>query len=381
MRIAMFTDSYYPTRDGVVTSLTTSRRILEEMGHKVIVFAPDDPHGKAPKEAGTYYLKSMEFSQYKGYRLAIYPSKGLYDIIAEHDIEVLHTHGVAFMGLKAMFASRFLKKPLMLTYHTMVTEASYYLPMNIDADFMRYLMWIYLRQFLKRSDSVVAPTQAILDELSKEAPLRLTAVIPTGIDLQRFKPGNDGSHIREKLGLGERKMVLHVGRVAMEKNLDLVIDGFKGVLRGEPDAVLLIAGDGPARIHYQARVREAGLEKSVHFAGFVPDAELPSYYAAADAFVIASKFETQGIVVMEALASGLPVAGINYRAIAEIVKDGGNGFLFSEEPGTCADAICKTLRAGDDIKGNAVETAKRFEQRACTAKLVEAYGALLEKSN
>lgn len=377
MRIGMFTDSYYPTRDGVVTSLTTSRKILEELGHKVIVFAPDDPGGKAPKEDGTYYLPATKFSQYEGYRLAIYPSKGLYDILNEHDVEVLHTHGVAFMGLKSMFASRFLKKPVLLTYHTMVTEAQYYLPWNIDADFMRTLMWIYLRQFLRRSDGVVAPTNAILEELKKEAPLKFTAVIPTGIDLDRFNPRVDGSKVREILGVGEKKILLHVGRVAKEKNIEMVLESFKGVLRREPETLLLVAGDGPARTYYEGLAKSKGLQGSVKFAGFVPDADLPSYYAAADAFVIASKFETQGIVVMEALASGVPVAGINYRAIAEIIKDGHSGYLFDEEPGKCAEAICKALAASDDMRKCAWETAQNYEQRACTERLVDAYKALL----
>jgi len=380
MRIGMYTDTYLPTRDGVVTSLTTSRRILESMGHEVFLFAPDDPGGRAPKEKNTYYFPASQFSDYKGYRVAILPARGHHDIIREMDIDVLHTHGVAFMGFKSMFASRFFRIPILLTYHTMITEVFHYMPWNLDENLMRRLMWIYLRHFLARADGVAAPTEAILKELTARSKLKYSAVIPTGVDLERFNNRREGREaMREKLAVGDAPVILHVGRVAKEKNLEAVIDAMPEVLRHHPDAKLVVAGDGPAKPAYETLVRSRGLEKSVQFAGFVPDAELPSYYAAADAFVIASKFETQGIVVMEAMASGLPVAGINYRAIPEIVHDGENGYLFDEANGGCAGAICKALDAPGDLKNKAVETSRRFEQGACTKKLVDTYEELIKR--
>jgi 1,2-diacylglycerol 3-alpha-glucosyltransferase len=380
MRIGMFTDTYLPTRDGVVTSLTTSRRILEKMGHEVFLFAPDDPGGHAPAEKNTYYFPAHQFSDYKGYRVAIMPAKGLHDIIREKEIDILHTHGVAFMGFKSMFASRFFRIPILLTYHTMITEVFHYMPWNLDENLMRRLMWIYLRQFLARADGVAAPTEAILRELQAKSKLKYAAVIPTGVDLERFNDRREGREAaRAKLGAGDSPVILHVGRVAKEKNLQEVISAMPDVLKRHPDAKLIVAGDGPGRPAYETLVKSRGLEKSVRFTGFVPDEELPSYYAAADAFVIASKFETQGIVVMEALATGLPVAGINFRAIPEILRDGENGYLFDEDDGGCARAISRALDAPEDIRKNAVATARRFEQGACTEKLVGAYEELIKR--
>ena len=380
MRIGMFTDSYLPTRDGVVTSLTTSRRILEAMGHEVFLFAPDDPRGKAPKENRTYYFPASEFSSYEGYRVAIYPATGLHDIIRESDLDVLHTHGIAFMGFKSMFASRFFKIPILLTYHTMITEAFHYMPWNLDEDLMRRPMWIYLRHFLARADGVAAPTNAILEELKAKSKLKFSRVIPTGVDLERFNPRGAGrSSVRERLGMGDSPMVLHVGRVAKEKNLEAIIQGFPSVLKRQPNAKLVVAGDGPARGACEMLVKSKGLGDNVIFAGFVPDDELPGYYSAADAFVIASKFETQGIVVMEAMASGLPVAGINFRAIPEMIRDGENGYLFDETPEGCAEAICRALDSPSSVKAKAVETAGRFEQGACTELLVDTYEELIKR--
>jgi 1,2-diacylglycerol 3-alpha-glucosyltransferase len=380
MRIGMFTDSYLPTVDGVVTSLTTSRRVLEAMGHEVLLFAPDDPRGKAPEERNTYYFPASELSQYKGYRLAVWPATGLHDIIRESDLDVLHTHGVAFMGFKSMFASRFFRIPILLTYHTMITEAFHYLPWNIDENLMRRLMWIYIEQFMARADGVAAPTQAILDELKARTRLKYATVLPTGVDLERFSRSEAArKSFRVRLDMGDDPMLLHVGRVAAEKNLETVIAGFPTVLKQHPRAKLVVVGEGPARGAYEELVKERGLAANIRFTGFVPDEELPGYYSAADAFVIASKFETQGIVVMEALACGLPVAGINYRAIPELIHEGENGYLFEESNDGCGAAMCRALDAPESIRKGGIATARKFEQRECTGRLVETYEELVKR--
>src|SRR3989442_1499386 len=223
VRIALFTDSYLPTVDGVVTSVLTTRRQLEAHGHEVVVFAPEDPHRRGK------------------------------------------THGVA------------------------------------------------------------VPSRAILEEILALSPsAKIADVIPTGVDTDRFRPDISGQGVRTKWGLNGHDVILHVGRVAPEKNLTTLIHAFPEVLESNPDTKLMIVGTGPYMEKYYDLVRHLGLSGDVIFTGFVPDAGLPKYYAAADAFAIASKFETQGLVVLEALASGRPVAGANYRAIPEFVREGVN---------------------------------------------------------
>src|SRR5205823_5270051 len=160
MRIALFTDTYLPTVDGVVTSVLTTRRQLEAHGHEVVVFAPEDPHRRGMREAGTVYVRAKEFHHYPGYRLAMFPG---------HEV-------------------------------------------------------------------VVVPSRAILEEILALSPrANIADVIPTGVDPDRFRPDLSGSGVRTKWGLNGNDVVLHVGRVAPEKNLPTLIRAFPRVLEANPD--------------------------------------------------------------------------------------------------------------------------------------------------
>jgi 1,2-diacylglycerol 3-alpha-glucosyltransferase len=375
----MFTDTYLPTRDGVVTSILMTKQRLEELGHEVFMFAPE-PDNDADREKGVYYFRAVSFDKYPGYRVAMFPTNKC-EILEDLDVDVIHTHGLLAMAVRSMFAGRVLRKPVVVSFHTMVTEASkYYVKLPFLDPILNRLFWIYLRQLLERADAVVVPSEAIRAELSQYAPgMKRIEVIPTGVDCSLFSPEVDGTVIRKRHGLDKGKVVLNVGRIAWEKNLDLILKGFS-VMKNRNDGVwLMIVGDGPAREHYTRLAAELGVTERTIFTGFVPDAELPQYYAASDAFVMASKFETQGIVVLEAMACGKSVAGINYRAVAEIVKDGVNGFLFDESPESCASAMEAALDCTDDVRSAARQRAKEYSMMDSVGKLVKVYEFVMER--
>ena len=240
---------------------------------------------------------------------------------------------------------------------------------------------LYLRVFLRKSTGVVVPSRAILDEILELSPqAAITDVIPTGVDPDRFSPAVSGSSVRTKWGLNGADVILHVGRVAPEKNLPTLIHAFPRIKESNPNAKLLIVGSGPYLERYYDLVRHMDLAGDVIFTGFVPDADLPRYYAAADAFAIASKFETQGLVVLEALASGRPIAGANFRAIPEFVHEGENGFLF--EPGDvrgCAQAVLLCLQHRDEMREAARESAMPFSVARCTKRLEKVYEQLVTR--
>ena len=378
-KIALFTDSYLPTVDGVVTSVLTTRRQLEANGHEVVVFAPEDPRGRGKREAGTIYVRAKEFAHYPGYRLAMFPGRET-DLIKEMGIDVIHIHGVGFVGIKGIWASWQAKVPRVSTFHTMIHETlAFYSPFGLNLHLLERGLRFYLRVFLRKTHGVVVPSRAILDEIMALSPAaKIADVIPTGVDTERFRPGTPGQGIRTKWGLNGHDVVLHVGRVAPEKNLTTLIQAFPRVLEANPDTKLMIVGTGPYMEKYYDLVRHLGLAGDVIFTGFVPDVDLPKYYAAADAFAIASKFETQGLVVLEALASGRPVAGANYRAIPEFVHEGVNGALF--EPNDvrgCAAAILRCLREPDGMREAARETALRYSVERCTRRLERVYDRLV----
>lgn len=374
MRIAMFTDSWLPTMDGCVASVIKFRDGLEKRGHKVFIFAPDDQKGIAKEDDRTFLFKAREFKQYPDYRMALSLSKRKDELLRQNDVQIIHTHGVAFMGLKAMMSSNVLKLPILLHFHTWVNEATPYFPVNVDPKFMETLLWMYLKPMCRRSDGVAAPSQNAITELRKIVPdMAYTDWVFPGIETEIFNPNVKGDSVREKHGLRDNEIILHVGRVSEEKNLGLVLEAMQILRNKRPNAKLLVVGTGPARERYQARVKEMHLEDNVIFTGFIPAEDLPKYYAASDMFVLASKFETLGIVMTEALASGKPVAGINCRVIPDIIKHGHNGYLFESDPRDCAEKIELCLDAPEEMRKNTLKSISQFDTDSCMQKLEMIY--------
>jgi 1,2-diacylglycerol 3-alpha-glucosyltransferase len=370
MRIAMFTDSWLPTMDGCVASAMKFRDGLESRGHKVFIFAPEDNSGVIKEDDKTFLFKAREFKQYPEYRMALSLSRRKDDLLRQHDIEMIHTHGVAFMGFKAMMSSRMLKIPILLHFHTWVTEVSQYYPFNLDDQFVEQLFWLYLKPLCQHSDGVVAPSHNAIEELKKIVPgMAYTDWVFPGIDSDRFNMNVKGDSVRAKYGLENNEVILHVGRLSVEKNLELVLDGMRILKKTRPSAKLLVVGDGPARDIYKNQVREKNIEDSVIFTGFVPSEELPMYYAASDSFVLASKFETLGIVMTEALASGKPVAGVNFRVIPDVIQHGHNCYIFEPTPQDCAEKMLACLDAPDEMRQNAIASVSMFDTDKCMEKM------------
>jgi 1,2-diacylglycerol 3-alpha-glucosyltransferase len=367
----MFADSFYPMIDGAVIAMENQSKGLEARGHEVVVFAPDTK--ERPKTTRTvHYLPSMEFRWYKGYRVVVSASDML-ERLREEKVDVLHCHGLASMAILSLTAARALKIPHLLTFHTMANEAvKYYSPLPIRQDMIEPMVWLYLRNMLRRSEVVIAPSQPIKDELLDNG-VRMQAceVIPTGVDCKRFTPENYDKGFLARYGLEGKRVVLHVGRLSLEKRLDTVLEAMVRLAKEEPDLRLLIAGQGPASEHYKAMAKSLGVSDRVVFAGFMSDDELAKAYASVEMLVIASTFETQGLVVLEALASGTPVAGIRYRAIPEFVKEGKNGCLF--EQGTCAEAVRRCLTRSKSMRISALASAREYSIDSCTARLEMAY--------
>jgi 1,2-diacylglycerol 3-alpha-glucosyltransferase len=372
----MFADSFHPTVDGAVVAMETAARGLEERGHEVVMLAPDTKdRPNYPRKV--HYLPSREFKYYPGYRVVISPSDML-EFLRHEKVDVIHSHGLASMAILSLTASRALRVPHVLTFHTMANEAvRYYSPFPVREDIMVALVWTYLRNMLKRPEVVIAPSAPVKQELEENGVvMKACEVVPTGVDCKRFTPENYDKKFLERFGLGGKRVMLHVGRLSMEKRLEIVLEAMAQLSAKVPDLRLLVVGAGPAMESYKKEVSKLGLSDRVVFTGFLPDEELPVAYASCEALVISSTFETQGLVVLEALASGTPVVGIRYRAIPEFVHEGKNGCLF--ELDSCAEAIMRCLDRGDSMMMSAVSSAREYSIDACTAKLERTYGLAAE---
>ena len=366
MRIAMMTDSWFPTRDGVVSGVCIIKESLEALGHEVFIIAPE-PEERFRQE-GVYYFPAVRFKSYDEYYVPIFPSNKI-EILKEINPDVIHIHGVATMALRGLICSHTLGIPTVMTFHTMVDDAAkYYSPIKLPPDVLDRLIWIYLRQIAKRMDVVVTPTDCIGNELkSRGVQCRNLVTIPTGAKTDVFHPGIPSDDIRKRYNLENKRVMIHVGRISFEKELDIIIRAMTNI-----DATLLVAGKGPAKETMEKLVEELDLEDKVIFAGFVPDEELPKYYNAADIAVSASKFETLGLSILEAMACGKAVACRNGRAFAEIIRDGENGYLFDDEA-DCADAVMRAFNAPQSVIDNSLQTALDNSREKSVHKYLEAY--------
>ncbi len=371
MKVAMFTDSFRPTVDGAVVAMETVSKGLENKGHEVVILAPDTS-ARPNYRRKVHYLPAMEFKNYPGYRVVISPSDML-EFLRREKVDVIHSHGIASMGILSLTAARVLKVPHVLTYHTMANEAiKYYSPIPVREDLIIELVWTYLRNLLKRPEVVIAPSAPVKQELEEHrVAMKACHVVPTGVDCTRFTPEKYDKRFLEQYGLSGKRVLLHVGRLSLEKRLDIILDALAGLAPKEPDLRLLVVGKGPAEEAYRSKAASLGIADKVVWTGFLPDDELPKAYASSEALVISSTFETQGLVVLEALASGTPVVGIRYRAIPEFVQEGKNGCLFDKD--TCEEAIRRCLVRGDSMMMSAVSSAREFSIDSCTARLEKAY--------
>ncbi len=373
MRIAFVTDSYHPTIDGVVTIVDIIRDSLVKLGHEVFIIAPDP--GEKDRIEGVYYFPAIKYRAYEGYFLPILPSNKI-EVLEKINPDVIHVYGIAVMALKGYIAAYTLKKPYVLTMTTMVTDTmAYYLPIKLPPDMLgkvENLAWFYIRQILNHSSAVITHTQPIMDELKSHGIRpKDERIIPAGIDIGTFRPLDDPDAKRRELGLMGKKVLMHVGRISFEKHIDDIVRALRNF---DEDTVMVIVGDGPARPEVEGVVDELGLRDRVTFTGFVDRSDLPPLYNCADVCISCSRFETQGLSIMEAMACRKPVVCPNARAFSVIIEDGKDGFLFDGGVDELTEAIKKALDCDDSIRQNSMEKARSYSEENCARMLIDLYG-------
>lgn len=383
MRVAMFTETWLPNRDGVVTSLLSFRHALEALGHEVFIFAAGSQEARnANKDVRVRIYTGPTWTPYPDYRIALRPGPPR-RLLEELKVDLIHSHGTAFMGIKAVRCARLHGFPLLLTFHTRVEDATSYVTRHPRREAMlRRLIWAWHRWYFNQCDAIVTPTRSVEEDLRRQVPagIHRTFVVPTGVDTERFANGPGGPW-REKLGVGDGPLVVNVGRVAWEKDVGTLVAAAERLAKERPDCTFVVGGRGPALDHYRREVQRRGLDERVRFLGFVADEELPSLYRSADAFVMASTFETQGIALLEAMTAGLPVVAADSGGPSDFIEDGKNGFLFEgHDADACAAAIGRALDAGPDVRAAARQMAAGYTERGQAEALARAYASVLESA-
>lgn len=332
MRIAYLAQSYPPMVSGAAIVAEQLAKDMAKRGHQVLVIAASDrdrPYITLQNNLQVLRLKSMHNPLRVGQRFLLFPRYQIRQALEEFQPDIIHSHEPLQMGLLGIAYSQRARVPITLTVHQLPWFISAYLPGFLRTP-VEKILWSYGRWLLRRFTSIVVPTKSIADILHEMTGLQSNSV-NYGLDLKTFHPPHsldEGMDTRQKWNLPPRApLILHVGRLDTDKHADRVILA-AGQAMQHSDAHLLIVGDGRQKNHLTQLCRDLNIEERVHFTGYVSVQQgLPELYRIASIFVTASEIETQGIVLLEAAASGLPLAAVRATCISEIVYDGANGYL------------------------------------------------------
>jgi glycosyltransferase involved in cell wall biosynthesis len=340
VRIALFTNNYLPFCGGVTISVETLRRGLEASGHEAWVFGPRLT-GAEDASVRVVRYPSIPVATYPEFALAVPYSRRIERLVSALAFDVIHAHHPFLLGPAARRLARRTRRPLIFTYHTRYEKYAHYVPLPL-----RLVQAAALRisaGFAAQADAVLAPSAVIRDELHARGVRAPIAVVPTGVDLERFRPG-DREAARRSLGVSESEpLVLYVGRLDREKSVDRVLGAFERVASTIPAARLVLVGQGTEAERLRRTAARLPVAERIRFLGLRPHDSLAVCYQAADVFLFASETETQGLVLAEAAACGLPAVAVDAPGCDEVVRDGDTGILTKGNSAALAEAVIGLL--------------------------------------
>ncbi len=365
MRIGLFMDMYLPHVSGVTNHVRLYKRRYEELGHEVFLFTFGDLDYE-DDEPNIIRTRGIPWGD-TGWRFARWLSPEARRIIPT--LDVAHTHHPFQSGVLALKECRQLGIPLVMTNHTrydLYSDAyAGFVPRGVRHRFLRHS----LARFASACDLVIAPAPSIADWLAEYCGFTGAVVVPNGIDVERF--AHPAQRVeRASLGFSVDDVVFcYVGRLGPEKNTEWLATEFARTARTSPRARLLVVGGGPSRGSAQSALAAAGVADRARFVGMQPYEQVPGFEATADAFVTGSVSEVHPLVVLEAMAAGLPVIGVHSPGISDTVTDGESGLL---APAVASGALAERMEAF------AADTALRARLSAGARRAAEAYS--LEKT-
>lgn len=378
MRIALFTDSYYPEINGVANSVYTLYHGLAARGHEVHVFAPRSKLPGAESDPRVHYLPSLPLVLLRDRNLSMFGPL-LVRRLRRLRVDVVHTNSEFAAGYLGRLVAHGAPCASVHTYHTVWEDYTYYVTHGHGDRQARFLAQKYSRLFCNRCDRIIAPSQKIEDLLRRYGVRIPIDIVPSGMDLRRFDPAlrdeADRQALRAECGVrpGER-VLLSIGRISKEKNLDQVVRVFSRLLAFAPDARLVLLGEGPWIEPLRQLAERLGCLERVSFPGPRPYAQIHRYYAIGDAFVSASHSETQGLTYIEALASGLCLVAYDDPCLRGVVQDGENGLLFPDDDDAMLAALQRALGPdGRALAQAAPPSVERFSKEAFVRAVERVY--------
>lgn len=378
MRVLMVSDVYFPRVNGVCTSIETFRGTLAAEGVDVRLVAPR--YGEEPEQPDIVRVDAWPVPVDPEDRMMNWRQARDTVLREAASCDLIHIQTPFVAHYAGLHAARKLGKPVLATYHTFFEEYLYHYARWLPRAWMRALARRFSRTQCNTLDAVIVPSTAMRARLAEYGVTRPMHVLPTGIPLGRFESG-DRAGYRAKLGIdAHRPTVLFVGRVAHEKNIGFLVEAVAQARMRLPEILFLITGEGPAGKHLRAQVEALDLTGNVSFLGYLDrKRELPDCYAAADVFAFASRTETQGLVLLEAMAMGLPVVALAAMGTTDILARGRGCLTPADDVADFAAALCRLLDDGQlraRLSAEAKGYATEWSDQRMAGRLAELYRSL-----
>jgi glycosyltransferase involved in cell wall biosynthesis len=368
MRIVLFTETFLPKVDGIVTRLRYTIEHLQRGGDQTLVVAPDGGLTEY-QGARVYGVSGFPLPLYPELKLAIPPPK-IGDVLEKFQPDIIHVVNPAVLGLAGLYYAKMMQVPLVASYHTHLPQ---YLQ-HYGLEVLEGVLWELLKASHNQAQLNLCTSTAMMQELTARGIERVN-LWQRGVDTELFQPQARSRKMRDYLSQGcpDRPILLYVGRLSAEKQIEQI----NPILEAIPEARLALVGDGP----YRQSLERHFAKTPTHFVGYLQGMELASAFASADAFILPSRTETLGLVLLEAMAAGCPVVAARSGGITDIVSEGVNGYLFDPaDPQGAITATQRLLKTQGGERKNARREAERWGWSAATHQLRNYYQAVASGS-
>lgn len=387
MRIGIFTDTYPPFINGVSTSIAMLEKSLVEKGHEVYIVTvnPEDMSYRYENEERIIRIPGIPIGIYD-YRLTgIYPIRAI-NKIKKWNLDIIHSHTEFGIGTFARIIAKQFDIPLVHTYHTMYEDYVHYITKGYfdksSKKIVEYLTKFYCDKTARELIVPSGKTYRLFKEKYKVD--RNVHIIPTGIEVERFHRDKQCSkeleELKKELNIKKDEFViLFVGRLAKEKNIELLLEAHVNIVKKNKKCKLLIVGNGPDYEHYIEMSKNLKISDKVIFTNAIPWDEIPKYYSLANVFATASTTETQGLTVIEAMAASLPIVCVDDDSFNKVVINGENGFLFNKksEYEEAINTLIKEKYKLDSFSKQAKRTADSYSLKYYADKILDVYNFAL----
>ncbi|EKE84822.1 glycosyltransferase [Idiomarina xiamenensis] len=368
LRVAMVTNNYLPFIGGVPISIERLQRGLSAAGNAVLIIAPDYPFQAEQQQQIDQQQPvrripvALSFGENKDLQVANAFSPRIHRELRQFKPDVVHLHHPFWLSYSGMLCARSLAVPVVYTYHTRLEHYAHFVPLPTRL-FRNFISHLLIKHFAERCDGIIVPTYSAEEYLRMIGVKKPIFVQPTGIDYDKFQQRDEAAlqRLRRQLKLADDELVyVTVSRLSQEKNIDFMLDAIAELKQREHRPFrFIIIGDGDERSRIESRINTLGLSDVVILTGAIPPEQMVNYYQLGDIFLFASKSETQGMVILEAMAAGLPVVAVRSSGIDDVVQHKSNGYKTPENIEVWLRQV-ERLSQQDELRQRLANQAQQF---------------------